>query len=41
MEATESSLLYGDGTTGTITTQDTTYSLPVASASARGGVNIP
>lgn len=30
----------GDGTTGTITTQDTTYSLPVASASARGGVKI-
>ena len=30
----------GNGTTGTITTQDTTYSLPVATSSVRGGIKI-
>ena len=30
----------GDGSTGTITTQDTTYSLPTASSSTLGGVKV-
>jgi hypothetical protein len=30
----------GDGTTGTLTTQDTTYSLPTATSSTLGGVKI-
>lgn len=30
----------GDGTTGTLTTQDTVYTLPVATSSAKGGIKI-